>query len=101
MTATDLEGARGSVLLLVAIERGHDGVCCSEDGGRRRLRGWGRGGGTEDRGRVTTFSKMRARGCAEAGAWYRGGRHRLLQRISGERGAYDGGGVCAAWGEAR
>jgi hypothetical protein len=31
--AADLGGARGSVLLLVAIERGHDGVCCSEDGG--------------------------------------------------------------------
>jgi hypothetical protein len=42
-------------------------------GGRRRLRGWGRGGGAEDGGRVTTSPKTGARGCAEAGAWYRGG----------------------------
>jgi hypothetical protein len=35
--------------------RGRDGVCCSEDGGK------------------TTAPRTRARGCAEAGARYRGG----------------------------
>jgi hypothetical protein len=94
VAAADLGGgARGSVLLLVIvdIERGRGGVCCSgiggclrdggacrpcgprrraEEGWRRRLRGWGRAGGAEDGGTVTTSSKTgaRARGCAEAGA---------------------------------
>jgi hypothetical protein len=35
--------------------RGRDGVCCSEDGGEM------------------TAPRTRARGCVEAGAWYRGG----------------------------
>jgi hypothetical protein len=45
--------------------RGRDDVCCSEDGGKGVRRG---------RGAVSR------------------GRHHLLQRISGERGTYDGGG---------
>jgi hypothetical protein len=62
--AADLGGARRSVLLLVAIERGHDGVCCSEDGGDND---------SEDGGEVAALrmeagssSKTGARGCADA-----------------------------------
>jgi hypothetical protein len=125
VAAVDLGGARGAVLLLVAIvnigaaERGHGGLCCSgrclRDGGacrpqgpRRRARGagdggaedGGRSGGAEDGGGVRTGRGSAAR-LADGGGE---GRGRSVDPVApgwGGRGSREGEGYGAAASDRR
>lgn len=125
VAAVDLGGARGAVLLLVAIvnigaaERGHGGLCCSgrclRDGGacrpqgpRMRARGagdggsedGGRSGGAEDGGGVRTGRGSAARlagGGGEGRGRRRGYRGAGMGRSRISRG---GGAQCRCFGSA-